>query len=444
VGIEASFPQPTPSGSLSSLREANVTVRRRWLVLLAAAVLTGTTPAFGAVAHTAVVSANPADFTPHVEGGAGRPTVNALAQRGRTIYAGGAFSTVADADRSRSLSRENLVSFDATTGAIRRLAANIEGPVFALRPAGQWLYVGGDFTRVNGVQRRGIARINATTGAVDAGFNARLDGRVTEIRLVGSRLLVGGSFTERLLSLNPQTGAHTNYIGVRIAGTRGDAGTRPNVYRFAVNAAGTRLVAVGNFRTVARRSRNQAFMLNLGPRSATLNGWHYQPLANLCRSDTKRDYLRDVDFAPNGSYFVLVSTGGPPRAGGLGRDICDATARFETRIAAPRRPTWLNYAGGDTLHSVAATGSVVYVQGHQRRLNAPVFSAGRRVPGTPVDRAGIGALNPRTGRALAWNPGKTRGIGGKDFLATRAGLWVGSDGVRFADEIHQGIAFCPR
>ena len=420
-----------------------MTVRRRWLVLLAAVVLTGTTPAFGAVAHTTVVSADPADFTPHVEGGVARPTVNALAQRGRTIYAGGAFSAVANNDRSSSVSRENLVSFDARTGAIRGLAANIEGPVFALQPAGQWLYVGGDFARVNGVQRRGIARINATTGAVDAGFNARLDGRVTEIRLVGSRLLVGGSFTERLLALNPETGADTGYIGVRIADTRNAAGTRPNVYRFAVNATGTRLVAVGNFRTVAGRTRNQAFMLNLGPRSTTLNSWQYRPLANLCLSDTKRDYLRDVDFAPDGSYFVLVSTGGPPRAGGLGRDICDATARFETRITAPGRPTWINYAGGDTLHSVAATGSVVYVQGHQRRLNTPLFSAGRRVPNTSVERAGIGALNPRTGRALSWNPGKTRGIGGKDFLATGAGLWVGSDGVRFAGEIHQGIAFCP-
>jgi hypothetical protein len=422
-----------------------VTVRHKCVVLLAAVALAGSTPTFGAVPHTSVVSADPADFTPHVDGGAARrPAVHALAQSGRTMFAGGAFGTVADADQSRSVPRDNLVSFDATTGAIRRLAPNVEGTVYALQPAGRWLYVGGDFARVNGVQRRGIARINATTGAVDAGFNARLDGRVNEVRMVGSRLLVGGSFTERLLALNPRTGAHTRYIGVRITGTRGDADTRGDVYRFAVNATRTRLVAVGDFRTVAGRTRHQAFMLNLTRRSATLNPWRYQPLANMCRSDTKPDYLRDVDFAPGGSYFVLVSTGGPPRAGGLGRDICDAAARFETRIAAPRRPTWLNYTGGDTLHSVAATGAAVYVQGHQRALNAPVFAGGVRDAGAPVERAGIGALNPRTGRALAWNPGKTRGIGGRDFLATHAGLWVGSDGVRFAGEIHQGIAFCRR
>ena len=38
-------------------------------------------------------------------------------------------------------------------------------------------------------------------------------------------------------------------------------------------------------------------------------------------------------------------------------------------ISSPVRPTWINYTGGDTLHSVSATGAAVYVQGHQRWLN---------------------------------------------------------------------------
>ena len=47
------------------------------------------------------------------------------------------------------------------------------------------------------------------------------------------------------------------------------------------------------------------------------------------------------------------------------------------------------------------------------------------------------------GKALPWNPGKTRGIGGKDFLATSAGLWVASDGARIGGELHDNIAFMP-
>jgi hypothetical protein len=421
-----------------------VAVRRLLLVLLVAGVMTGGNPASGAVAHSSVVSSDPADFTPHVEGGGGSgAAVLALAQGGGTTYAGGTFQGVSNAHGTRRLQRENLMAFDSTTGAITGLAVDIDGPVWALQPVGRWLYVGGDFGRVDGVARRGIVRVDATTGAVDQGFDARLNGRVTEIRLVGSRLLVGGSFSQRLLALDPQTGADTGYVGVRIAGTVGTRG-RGEVYRFAVDAAGTHLVAIGNFRTVAGRMRRQAFMLDLGRRSATLNPWQYPALANACRNGRPPDYLRDVDFSPDGSYFVVVSTGGLPRPSGLGRDLCDATARFQTDVAAPRRPFWVNYTGGDTLHSVAATGAAVYAQGHQRRFNAPVFSGGVRLRVAPVARSGIGALHPRTGRALAWNPGKTRGIGGKDFLATRAGLWVGSDGTEFAGEHHGGIAFCPR
>ena len=52
-------------------------------------------------------------------------------------------------------------------------------------------------------------------------------------------------------------------------------------------------------------------------------------------------------------------------------------------------------------------------------------------------------LDPESGDALPWNPGKTRGVGGKDMLATGAGLWVGSDGALFNGEPRSRIAFCP-
>ena len=42
-----------------------------------------------------------------------------------------------------------------------------------------------------------------------------------------------------------------------------------------------------------------------------------------------------------------------------------------------------------------------------------------------------------------WNPGKTRGVGTKVIYATPAGIWFGSDGRRFAGQIHDSIAFTP-
>ena len=201
-------------------------------------------------------------------------------------------------------------------------------------------------------------------------------------------------------------------------------------------------MALGNFTSVA--GARAVAGLHARPRAdqATLNPWYYQPLENLLRSQQSPAYLRDVDFSPDGSYFVFVSTGYVPRSGGVGRDLCDAAARFETSVAQPSRPTWINYTGGDTLHSVAVTGAAVYVQGHQRWLDNPL---GRRLGrtrsgvatrdrGDPPDAGDGAALEPRP-RPAAW--------AARTSWSTSAGLWVGSDGQRFAGEYRARIAFCP-
>jgi hypothetical protein len=282
--------------------------------------------------------------------------------------------------------------------------------------------------------------MDATSGVVDTAFNANLNGDVQELRVVGGRLIVGGNFNQRLLALNPTTGANTGYININISGTVASNAGKTDIYRFAVNPTGTRLVAIGNFTSVGGQSRTRAFMLDLNSGSASLNAWYYQPLENRCRASSLPAYLRDVDFSPDGSYFVINSTGFVPFTGGLDRDLCDATARFETGISNPIRPTWINYSGGDTFHSLAVTGAAVYVQGHFRYLDNPTYGS---VAGSAVARQGVGAINPVTGLALAWNPGKARGVGGKEIVATPAGVWFGSDTPRFAGEFRSDLAFLP-
>ena len=96
-----------------------------------------------------------------------------------------------------------------------------------------------------------------------------------------------------------------------------------------------------------------------------------------------------MDFSPDGSYFVIVSTGGPNGTNG----ICDAAARFETaNVSSTVEPTWINWTGGDSLWSVAVTGAAVYVGGHQRWLDNP-FGLDSAGPGA-VSRPGIGAIDP--------------------------------------------------
>jgi hypothetical protein len=422
-------------------------LERRWRTCVLAMLVIGLLAPSGAsaaISQAAVVSANPVNFTPNVEddGIVKNASVYAIAQSGGTMFVGGSFHKVTNSSRTVTYTRANLLAFSASTGAVAPLATTFDGAVWALLANGSSLYVGGNFRNVDGVAHRGLVKLNLSTGAVDPTFKPVIKwGNVTEIRLVGGRLLVGGTFPKRLAALDPTTGADTGYLALGITGSVASNAGSTRIYRFAVNPAGDRLVAIGNFTTVAGQPRRQAFMVRLGS-SATLSPWHPQALDLPCSSNDIPVYLRDVDFSPDGSYFVFASSGYVPRHGDIGTAVCDAASRFETADESSlARPTWINYTGGDTLHAVAATGSTVYVQGHQRWMENP-FGADSAGPGA-VSRPGIAAVDSATGKVLAWNPTKTRGIGGKDFLATSTGLWVGSDGNRFANEFRASIAFCP-
>jgi len=383
-----------------------------------------------------LVSTNPVNYTPNITNGAAYKS----AQANGTLYVGGSFTSVT-ATNGATFTRNHILSFNASTGAVSSFAPNVNGAVWAIVPSGSSLYIGGTFTSVNGIARRGLAKIDATTGAVDQSFNAGLtSGSVTEAALVNGRLIISGTFPKKILAVSPTSGANTGYINVAVTGTVADNAGPTEVYRFAVNPAGTRLVGVGNFTTVGGKTRYRAFMLNLDA-AVTVSDWWYAPLQQRCAADSLTDYMRDVDFSPDGSYFVFVSTGFVPLSGQVGIALCDAAARFETSIMTPARPTWINYTGGDTLHSVAVTDAAVYVQGHQRWLDNP---QGRDNAGPgAVSRPGIGAINVSTGKALSWNPTKDRGVGGKDLLVTSAGLWVASDTAHIGHETRMRIALLP-
>ena len=383
-----------------------------------------------------LVSTNPVNYTPNITNGAAYKS----AQANGNLYVGGSFTSVT-ATNGAAFTRNHILSFNASTGVVSSFAPNVNGAVWAIVPSGSSLYIGGTFTSVNGIARRGLAKIDAMTGVVDQSFNAGLtSGSVTEAALVNSRLIISGTFPKKILAVSPVSGANTGYINVTVTGTVADNAGPTEVYRFAVNPAGTRLVGVGNFTTVGGKTRYRAFMLNLDA-AVTVSDWWYPPLQQRCAADSLTDYMRDVDFSPDGSYFVFVSTGFVPLSGQIGIALCDAAARFETSIMAPARPTWINYTGGDTLHSVAVTDAAVYVQGHQRWLDNP---QGRDNAGPgAVSRPGIGAINVSTGKALLWNPTKDRGVGGKDLLVTQDGLWVASDTAHIGHETRMRIALLP-
>ena len=410
--------------------------------LTSAALVVGTmvagAPATASLSHPAVVSDNPADTTPHIVFNTTSDSVYAFAQVGRTMYAGGRFTEVQDPARTTTYSRRNFVAFDSQTGEISPLDLSFSGMVTGIEaaPDGTALYVSGAFANVNGITRRGIMKYDLVNDRIDPTFAPKGMRTVSAITLGNGALIAAGNFSKHVMAMDLTTGADLGWIDITVAGVV-DPSDETRVKEIAVSPDGTRLVATGNFATVNGQGRKRAFMLNLGP-NTTLSPWHAPRFDVDCAARSKLISAQGVDFSPDGSYFVIVATGGPTGTNG----VCDAAARFETaNVSSTVQPTWINWTGGDTLYSVAITGAAVYVGGHQRWLDNPF---GRDSAGAgAVSRPGIGAIDPVTGMALPWNPTKSREHGTMVLFATPEGLWVGSDGARFGREDHAGIGFAP-
>ncbi|QZY29304.1 hypothetical protein [Nocardioides coralli] len=417
-------------------RRATALVAAATLAVTAVGTATADTP------HPTVVSENPANWTPalvRVDGQA-KPIVDAITVAGGTVFAGGRFTRVTQG--GQNYQRTNVFAFDEDTGAMRSWDLDADRRVWAMTAIGNWVYIAGQFRNIGGTNKRSIVRVNATTGQIDPGFTSAIRGRVNVLAAANGRLYAGGSFRQRLLALNPVTGANTGHFGLDITDALPNAWGRISVIGMSINPAGTRLVATGNFRQVDGQARSRFFMADISGAQATLHNWYYNRFASPCSSTHPRRiaYLQGIDFAPTGDYFVVVSTGQIPRSGDRFETVCDGAARFDMNDDS--QPQWINYTGGDSLWSVSVTGAAVYVQGHFQWLDNP-FGWASMDGGGAARRLGIGAIHPTTGDALAWDPPKRAAIGGRALVATPRGLWVGSDSVRFGGEQHRGLAFAP-
>ena len=383
-----------------------------------------------AQAPTTVVSVVPGT-TPSVNDG----QVSSIAQVGNQIVLGGTFTSVTRGPTTYQ--RSGVVAFDATTGQISASFAPVfNGVVETVEPgptAGT-VYVGGRFTKMNDVSSSHVALVNLATGTTVPGFKpVATNGAVTELAVVDGRLILGGTFTTAggvahggLASFNATTGALDAFINNQFTSTH-NTGTGATaaigVSKFDVTPDGDRLVAIGNFRFVDGLDRDQVVMLSLDGASSTVTtDWQTNRYKPLCFNWAYASYVRGVDVSPDGSYFVVGTTGG----GNTGT-LCDSVARFETRASGTNlQPTWVDYAGGDTLWAVETTDTAVYVGGHNRWMNNG--SASDRIGQGAVARPGIAALDPKSGLPFKWNPGRNpRGAAVFDLHATADGLWMASD-----------------
>ena len=400
--------------------------------------------------HDTVVNDVPPGWTPAVDNG----EVLGIAQSGNVMVAVGGFTSVTP-DGGNSVPRDRAFAFDATSGAlVSGFAPTFNGSVEDVipGPSAGTVYVAGTFTRVNGQVANRIALLRTSNGSLVTSFSTPgANGKVNTIFRANGKIYAGGNFSATgnephagLAAYDENTGALDSSLAIQVDGHHNDTGSGAQgpvgVRDLEVTPDGTRLVAIGNFKRVDGLPRDQLVVVNLTGTPTVAPDWRTRRYEPYCFNWAFDTYVRGVSISPDGSYFVVATTGGQ-NAGSL----CDTAARFETGATGDAiQPTWVNYSGGDTLWGVTVTEKAVYVGGHQRWMNN---SSGSDFAGQgAVPRPGLAGLDVDTGLPISWNPGRNpRGAAVYAMYATPAGLWMGSDTLWVGDRQYRRprLAFFP-
>jgi hypothetical protein len=276
---------------------------------------------------------------------------------------------------------------------------------------------------------------------------------------VNGHLLTGGFFKgingstvdPYYASLSPATGKDDGFVHLSISGHIQFQGVKNNsteVFNQQLSHSGSLVLVEGDYTSVGGLNRRQIFMINVSGTTAALTGWTSpqfdgsDPNGTLNANDKYFNcgashpfYVHAAAWSPDDSEIYLADTGVKPILWNgtfpmVG--MCDAAAAFpatQTQVFSD----WIAYDGCDSLYSVAADSSAVYVSGHNRWFNNQ-NQCNKAGPGA-IPAPGLAGLTPGpTGGSLILNSAGTaglysrsRGHGSDDMVLTTAGLWIASD-----------------
>jgi hypothetical protein len=209
----------------------------------------GGLPRAGLGAFDPTPAASVVDFAPALVGSTssyGPATISKIVASPTALYVGGKFDGIAGA------SRRDVAAFDASGALLpwNPSAAStvvINSGVTAIAPHGATVYLGGNFATIGGALRRGLAEVDATTGAPTAWDPGRAEGwfSVWTLLRVDGTVYVGGAFAtlgglprSRLGAIDAATGAVTAWD------------PQPNVNVFTLGTNGGRILVGGVFDSV--------------------------------------------------------------------------------------------------------------------------------------------------------------------------------------------------
>jgi predicted small secreted protein len=312
--------------------------------------------------------------------------VYAIVPAGDKVYIGGSFTQVGPYTGSG-------VPIDSSTGAPVAAFPKINGTVNAVCDDGNggW-FVGGYFTSVDGVARNNIAHI-LSNGSLDPAWNPNVNAAsylsppvsVYSLAVSGTTVYAGGYF-------DTIGGQRRNYIAALDATTGNVLAWSPkaNNYVWSLAVSGTTVYVGGDFDTIGGQRRNYIAALD----ATTGNVLAWSPKAN-------------AGVASIAVIGTTVYVGGVfDSIGGQNRNYI-AALDATTGNATAWNPT---ASGG--VASIAVSGTTVYAGGYFHSIGGQ-------------GRSGIAALDATTGNATAWNPTANAGVASIAVSGTT--VYVGGD-----------------
>jgi hypothetical protein len=380
------------------------------------------------------------------------------------MYAVGSFTQISQG--GQTFTRDNVFSFSQTAPyTITSWAPTVNGTVNSIQLTSDCThaFIGGKFTQVDGSTADNIAYIRTYNNTMVQNWAHDANGMVdTILRTSNNHLLVGGQFTsingsskKYYVSLNLSTGKDDGYLNLNISGHYVFPGSGVNnteVYNQQLSPDRSHVLVEGTFTKVESNRRQQIFMLNLGGHG-NVSTWYSNDFNQFC-ANKHPFYIKSAAWSADQSTVYLADTGKAPE-GWNGTfpltGLCDAVAAFPATRTGGLSPEWINYTGCDSLYSVAADSSAVYVGGHERWADN---ASGCNAAGTgAIPAPGLGGFT-LSGSLLTASGGTTglysrgRGLGADQIYKTPAGIWIASDNQAGTDTCGgvsglAGICFLP-
>ena len=370
---------------------------------------------------------------------------------GNVMYVGGAFTRVSDSNTS--ISQAYLAAFAADSGRyLPGFSPNLDGAVFALQASsdGSRLFVGGEFSQVNGQVQGGLVALDPTTGATDGRWKVAVSGARGAVRALetqGRWVYAAGRFTQ--VDFDAGSLSVSNAIRVDQGSGSVDSVWRPRVsggiWGVAASPSTNRVYLAGTFSRVAGRDF-EGFVATNDADGAALEGIRV-PYTDV----RSRTHIMQSVLVVNGLVFV----GGSQHTTLVYRESDWTLLHHHLTRTGDANAASTVTAGGDT-QDIELHNGLVYVACH---CFGQVFSDTslityytadglRPFPTTTNTRPvnGIYALNPSTGERVDNFAPRLTGIGGPWALKGNPNdgcLWTGGNISRVAgQDVDNLVRYC--